>query len=140
MRIEELERALDRYGGDLGRWPVDLRAAAETLIAGDEDAARMAAAARQLDTLLLEAVEPMPVNSALIGRIVSGLGSDAHENAAIRPTPRFAVWVGVAMIAFLSSGYAAGLALPASSGEDTFADLMFGGEITASNSNGWSQL
>ena len=140
MKIEELERALDRYGGDFDRWPDDLRAAAETLIAGDEDAARMVAAARRLDTLLLEAVEPMPVNSALIGRIVSGLGSDAHESAAIRPTPRFAVWVGAAMIAFVSSGYVAGLALPASSGEDTFAGLMFGGDLTADDANGWSQL
>ena len=38
----------------------------------------------------------------------------------------FAAWAGAAMIAFLSAGYVAGVMLPASEGEDTFAGLMFG--------------
>lgn len=140
MKIEDLTQALDRYGGDVGRWPRELRTAAEALAANDERAARILAEGQQLDSLLLAAVKPAPLNSALIGRIVSGLDNGAHESATIRPTPRFAAWVGAAMIAFLSSGYAAGMALPASSGEDTFAGLMFGGDLIAEDTNGWSQL
>lgn len=142
MRIEDLEQAIDRHGGDLGRWPGDMRAAAEALISRDGKAARLVADARRLDTLLSEAMEPVPVDSALIGRIVSGLATTAHDSTAIRPTPRLAAWVGAAMIAFLSSGYAAGMALPTSDGEDTLAGLMFGGDLTADTDSAasWSQL
>ncbi len=140
MTIEELTHAIDRYGGDPGRWPAALRTAAEALIACDEDAARMVADARRLDAALAEAVAPLSVDAALIGRIVAGIGSRTHADPALRPTPRLAAWVGVAMIAFLSSGYAIGLALPTTDGEDTFAGLMFGGDLTADDTNGWSQL
>lgn len=140
MRIEELTQAIDRHGGDIGHWPADLRVGAEGLIARDEIAARLVADAGRLDATLAEAVTPVSVDAALIGRIISAIGSGTHADPALHPTPRLAAWVGAAMIAFLSSGYAVGLALPTSEGEDTFAGLMFGGDLTAEDTNGWSQL
>lgn len=126
MTLDELGKALDRYGGDLSRFPDALRAGAEALIAHDAKAAALLAQAARLDGLLADAVQPVPVDTALIGRIVAGIGDGVHREIAVRPTPRLAAWAGAAMLAFLSAGYAAGLMLPASQGEDTFAGLMFG--------------
>jgi hypothetical protein len=126
MRIDEFERALDRYGGDVAKWPDGPRAEAEALMASNADAAAHAARAARLDGLLSETVRPTPVDAALIGKIVAGLDNGARPGVMLHPTPRLAAWAGAAMIAFLSAGYAAGLMLPASQGEDTFAGLMFG--------------
>jgi len=126
MTLDEFGKALDRYGGDLTRWPDALRTDAEALTARDAGAAALVAQATRLDGLLAEAMQPMPVDAALIGRIVAGIDDRVHHEIALRPTPRLAAWAGVAMLAFLSVGYAAGLMLPASQGEDTFAGLMFG--------------
>ena len=131
MRIDEFEQALDRYGGDVAKWPDGPRADAEALMASDAEAAARAARAARLDGLLAEAVRPAPVDAALIGRIVAGLENGARHDVALRPTPRLAAWATAAMIAFLSAGYAAGLMLPTSQGEDTFAGLMFGGDWAA---------
>lgn len=126
MTMDELGKALDRYGGDLRLWPDVLRAEAEASAARDAEAAALLAEAARLDDLLAEAVQPMPVDAALIGRIVASAGDGVHREIALQPTPRLAAWAGVAMLAFLSAGYAAGLMVPASEGEDTFAGLMFG--------------
>jgi hypothetical protein len=141
MTIDELGKALDRYGGDLGRWPDALRGEAEALTARDATAASVLAQAARLDGLLADSVQPMPVDAALIGRIVAGIDDGVHREIALRPTPRLAAWAGVAMLAFLSAGYAAGLMLPASEGEDTFAGLMFGsGWTTESETTGAGSL
>ena len=126
MTMDEFGKALDRYGGDLARWPNALRGEAEALTARDVEAAALLAQSARLDDLLAEAMRPLPVDAALIGRIVAGIDDGVHHEIALRPTPRLAAWAGVAMLAFLSVGYAAGLMLPASQGEDTFAGLMFG--------------
>lgn len=130
MTMNELEQALDRYGGDLGRWPAALRDDAEALIARDAKAAELASRAARVDGLLGEAIRPMPVDAALLGRIIAGIDNGAGRAVALRPTPRLAAWAGAAVIAFLTAGYAVGIALPASQGEDTFAGLMFGSEWT----------
>ena len=131
MRIEHLQAALDRYGGDLARWPAAERAEAEALVASDAKAAALVAAARRLDGALAEAMRPMPVDAALIGRIVAGIGATGHHDVAVRPTRRLFAWAGAAMVAFLVTGYAVGLALPASQGEDAFAGLMFGNSTSS---------
>ena len=130
MRIEQLEEALDRYGGDLARFPASLRAEAETLIATDASAARIAAVAARLDGALYDAVRPIPMDAAIVGRIVASIGDGGSHDVVIRPTRRFAAIAGAAMVAFLATGYAVGLALPASQGEDAFAGLMFGNSAT----------
>jgi len=131
MMKEQLEEGLDRYGGDLTRWPAALRAEAEALTARDAGAARLVAAAARLDDTLAEAMRPMPVDAALIGRIVAHIGDGFHHDVAVRPTGRLVAWAGAAMVAFLVTGYAAGVALPASQGEDAFAGLMFGNSASS---------
>jgi hypothetical protein len=126
MSIDQLEQALDRYGGDFGRWPPATRLEAEALIARDPAAAKIAAHAARLDGILSDALKPLPVDAALLGRILAGIGN-GHPAAGMRLTPRLAAWACAAMIAFLSAGYLAGVLLPASEGEDALAGLMFGG-------------
>ena len=140
MRIEQLEQALDRYGGDLGLWPAGLRAEAETLAAGEPKAARLIAAAVKLDDTLTEAMQPMPLDAAMVGRIVSGISAAGYHDLAVRPTRRLIAWAGAATVAFLVTGYAVGIALPASQGEDTIAGLMFGNSGTTTDSDSGSVL
>jgi len=126
MTREQFEQALGRHGGDLAGWPAAARSQAEALIATDAVAARMLADARRLDGLLAEAVRPEPVDAAMLGRILAG-GPGAHgADAIVRPTGRLATWAGAAMLALLATGFAAGVALPASQGEDVLAGLVFG--------------
>lgn len=130
MNIQHLQEALDRYGGDLRRWPETMRSEAEAFAASDANAARLLAMAARLDDALAEAMRPMPVDAAMIGRIVSRLGNGKHHDFAVRPTRRLAAWAGAAMVALLVTGYAVGLAVPASEGEDAFAGLIFGNSST----------
>ncbi len=125
MNVEQLEETLSRYGSNLARWPADERAAAEVLIASDAGAAKIHADAVRLDALLGEAVQPVALNSAAIGQIMAGIESGRHE-LALRPTGRLFAWAGAAMTLFLVAGFAAGLAIPSSQGDDTLAGLMFG--------------
>jgi hypothetical protein len=129
MRIEQLEQGLDRYGGDLARWPAAMRAEAEALIASDKRAAKLAATAARVDSALAEAIRPMDVDTALIGRIVAETAGSralvAHD-VTVRPTGRLVAFAGAAMVAFLVTGYAVGVAIPASQGEDAIAGLVFG--------------
>ncbi len=138
MRIEELERTLDRYGGDMDRWPGELHEAANLLIAESGEAARLVEAAQRIDAILAETVRPVAVDAALMGRIASGM--HAHHEIALRPSGRLAAFVGAAMVAFLVTGYAVGLALPTSQGEDTIAGLMFGDSSSTSFSDSGSAL
>jgi hypothetical protein len=126
MTRDELAVAFDRYGGDIRRWPAAPASEAEALVARDPEAAKMAARAAELDGILVEAVKPLPIDAALLGRILGGL-DNGHPASGFRPTPLLAAWAGAAMIAFLSAGYLAGVLLPASEGEDTLAGLMFDG-------------
>lgn len=134
MTRDEFEGGLDRYGGDPGRWPQALRAEAEALIARDPAAAKLAAQAARLDSILANAMTPRPVDSAFVGRVLTGIGSGARHETVLRPTPRLAAWAGAAMITLLSAGYAAGAMLPASSGEDTLAGIMFGSSQSSDSS------
>jgi hypothetical protein len=135
MTLNELEAALDRYGGNLGRWPPALRADALTLVGADPEAAKLAERAARLDRILADAMTPAQVDAALVGRVLAGIGNGARHETVLRPTPRLAAWAGVAMIAFLSAGYVVGAMLPASTGEDTFAGLMFGSSYSSSDSS-----
>jgi hypothetical protein len=130
MRIEQLEQGLDRYGGDLARWPAAMRAEADSLIARDKRAAKLAATAARVESALAEAVQPMDVDSVLIGRIVAETAGSrklvAAHDVTLRPTGRLVAFAGAAMVAFLVTGYAVGLAIPASQGEDAIAGLVFG--------------
>ena len=128
--MNEFESALGRYGGNLDRWPAAERREAEALIARDADAARLHDDVLRLEALLARAVEPVPVDSAMMGRIVGGVGNGAHADRPVRLTRRLAAIAGAAMAASLVIGFVAGVALPQSDGEDTLAGLMFGASPT----------
>src|SRR5579862_4791064 len=113
MTIDEFEQGLDRYGGDLTRWPADLRARAEALIRANRTAAELARVAARLDRALAHAVEPLVLDAAFVGGIAAGLGSDQARDEVIRPTPRLVAWASMAAVMFLVTGYAIGSALPA---------------------------
>jgi hypothetical protein len=129
MTIDEFERGLDRYGGDLGRWPADLRPGANALVAENRTAAELARIAARLDQALAHAVEPLVLDAAFVGGIAATLGNSRSRDEVIRPTPRFVAWASMATVAFLVTGYAIGLALPPTTttqSDDAMASLIFG--------------
>ena len=136
MNHDQLQAALDRYGGDLDKWPAADRDSAKALAAADTAAERMLAAAARLDALMAEVARPAPVDAALIGRIVAGIGNGRHREVTVRPTARLMAWSGAAMALFLFAGFAIGLAVPADQGEDTLAGLMFGGSAIIAGEDG----
>ncbi len=127
MTMGDLQLSLDRYGSDFARWPTAERAQAEAIFAANPHAATLLATARRLDRARAATMKPMELDAAFVGRVVTHVGERAHHDVAVQPTPRFAAWVGVVAVAFLVTGFAAGLALPASQDDDAFASLMFGG-------------
>jgi hypothetical protein len=136
MNVEKLEETLSRFGSNLARWPADERAAAETLIASDAAAAKLHNDAARLDALLGEAMRPVAMNSAALGRIMAGIATNQHHEVALQPTRRLFAWAGAAMTLFLVAGFAAGLAIPSSQGDDTLAGLMFGSSTATTTDTG----
>ena len=136
MNMEQFEDMVSRHGADLARWPLAERAAAEALIATDNHAASLHAQAKRLDALIGEAARPVALDSAAIGRIMAGVGNGQHHDLTLQPTRRLMAWAGAAMAVFLVAGFAAGVALPASQGEDTLAGLMFGASSVATGDTG----
>jgi hypothetical protein len=129
MTMGELQIALDRYGSDLARWPAAERADAEAIFAQNPHAATLLATQRRLDAAITAIMTPMPVDAATVGRIVAHVGERAHHDVAVKATPRLFAWVGAAVVMFLVSGFAAGVALPTTTAQsdDSYASLMFGG-------------
>jgi hypothetical protein len=128
MNINDFESGLDRYGGDLSRWPQSLRADAEAFVAGNPAAAALARVAGRLERALASAVAPLALDAAFVGGIIGNVGH-AAGHGEVRPTRRLVAWAGAAMVAFLVTGYAIGLALPATTttqSDDAIASLLFG--------------
>lgn len=132
--MEQFEESLSRLGSDLARWPAAARTAAEALVATDSGAATLHRQAQRLDALLGEAVKPVPFDSAAMGRVMAGITSNRHHDLTLQPTRRLFAWASAAMVVFLVAGYAAGIAIPSSQGEDTLAGLMFGTSTSTSTS------
>jgi hypothetical protein len=122
----DLQTALDRYGSDFARWPSAERAEAEAMFASNPHAASLLATQRRIDRAISAAMQPMPVEAAFVGRIAAHIGERAHHDVPIRTTPRFYAWAGAAMVMFLVGGFAAGVALPTTQTDDSYASLMFG--------------
>jgi hypothetical protein len=135
MRLEIFEDGLDRYGGDLAKWPAELREEAETLVAGNAAAARLLAQSQRLDGLLMAATRPLTMDSAALGKILAVTGNGGHHPVVVRPTGRLIGWASAAMVVWLVAGFAAGLAVPQNSGEDAIAGLVFGSSDNATSSD-----
>ena len=127
MRREEFEAALERYGARIERWPEALRAPARDRMKTDPAAARALQALRAAEEDIARAVAPQEVDAALVGRVVASVtrGPDGAETT-VRPTPRLFAWAGAATAASLMLGFALGLSLPATDGEDAVAGIVFG--------------
>jgi hypothetical protein len=126
MTYEQFEATVSRYGGDLDAWPAAARAEAQALVATDPAAARLLAEAGRLDAALAALARPRPLDAAFVGGVLAGIRENRHRDVMVRPTRRLAAWSGVAMAAFLAIGFAIGLAMPRSDGDDALAGLMFG--------------
>ena len=136
MNLERFEETLSRLGGDLRRWPAPERTSAEALIAAEPRAAKLQAQAAELDVLLGAAVAPARMDAAAIGRIVAGIDQGEHHDLTLQPTRRLFAWTSAAMVALLVAGFAAGVAMPTSQGEDTLAGLMFGSSVSTTDDSG----
>lgn len=126
MTRNEFDTAIDRYGGDLSRWPPELARAAKTFADADAEAAAALRAAQRLDGLLAEVAEPTPADAALIGRIVAHQRANRRETE-LRPTRRLAAWASAAAALMLMTGFAAGAVVQPDDSSDTIAELMFSG-------------
>lgn len=127
MTRNDLATALDRYGGDLSRWPPELAREAEALVAGDAEAAAALSAAQRLDGLLAEVVAPEAADAAVSGRVVAGKRAGRDE-AELRPTRRLAAWASAVAALALMIGFAAGAVMPPDDSSDTIAALIFAGD------------
>ncbi len=137
MTYDEFEQALDRYGGNLERWPAAARAGARALADKDASAARLLAQAERLDALLAETARPVALDAASLGGIIAGIRTDRHREIAVKPTRRLAAWSGAAMAAFLAIGFVIGLAMPETQDDASLAGLVFGtGTTTVDTSSG----
>jgi len=128
MTRDEFDAGLDRYGGDLSRWPPALRQRAEALTAADSQAAAALTTAGRLDTLLAEVTASEATDAALIGRIVSRGRHTQHETV-LKPTRRLAAWAAAGVAATLAAGFIAGALVPADQSNDAIAGLMFSGTV-----------
>jgi hypothetical protein len=135
MRLDTFEHCLDRYGGDLAKWPAELRAEAEALVASDAAAARLLAQAQRLGNLLADAALPLPLDSATLGRIIAATSSGSYRDITVRPTGRLIGWASAAMMVWLVAGFAIGLVVPQNSGEDAIAGLVFGSSDNATGTD-----
>ena len=118
--LAALEQALEAYGPDRTRWPVDVRHALSRLIATSAEAQRLVAEAETFDNLidrapLLSAAD----NAALLERIVAAAAQQpiaVHAPAQVplaRTTPKFTGrqqhgWAAAALAASLVLGVMAG--------------------------------
>ncbi len=126
MTVDDFGDALDRFGADLTRWPADLRRHAEALVASNREAAARLADAGRLHGLLRASLEPEPVDAAQIGRILlAARGEALPGERGSRVGSRFYAWAGGGLAACLAAGFMIGQALPASSGEQEIAQLLF---------------
>jgi hypothetical protein len=126
MTREQFNAALDRFGGDLLRWPPQLREEAEALAAADPFAAGELGKAQRLERLLGEIAAPERADAALIGRIVSH-NRARHGETVLKPTRRLIGWTSAAMLATLAIGFVVGTAIPADQSDGTIAALLFSG-------------
>ena len=109
MDLAQFEHDLDRYGGDLDRWPAAARAAADALISTAPVAGMRLALMQRLEAAL-RADGRADVAPLVLGRLAATAGR--HKQA--RPTQRVAVraaWAATAAAA-LTFGLVVGDLLP----------------------------
>lgn len=123
---------LDRHGAVMGRWPADVRPAAEALLATDPAAARLFEETRRLERLVAAATEAPPLDAAFVGRVLGRIdGHVAARETAFHFTRRLAFASVTALTLCLVAGVAVGLVapvLPAENGTDIAVFVLGGAE------------
>lgn len=101
MTHERFQALADAFGGDVSRWPAEVREAAAVLMATEPElAGRTLVAAQALDAAL-DACRQSPASSALVARVLA---------AAPRPARRRRFWLSPAALgAGLAAAAAAGV-------------------------------
>jgi len=102
LTLSQLDDLLDRFGGDMARWPDGAEAAVQPLLAESAQARKSLAAAQRLDASLAQAMVPEELSSAQIGAMISGLSRRRAASAPVlyflRPQMAFAAAFGVAVM------------------------------------------
>lgn len=110
---------LDRYGAAKGRWPADVRAAADALIAAEPAAASLYEEMERLDHLVVAATTAPPLDAAFVGRVMGRIDGDVGaRETAFRFTRRLAFASATALTLCLVAGVAVGLVAPVMPVED----------------------
>jgi hypothetical protein len=124
MGLDRFRELLDAYGGEPARWPANERAAAEALMAGNTEAARLRIRAAALDALLDKAADPASVIDA--DRLIASITAEPQRTAEIvtlRPARRASpatFWLKVASLAAAAMiGFLVGVTQLANFGDPT---------------------
>ena len=119
LGFEAFRDLLDRHGAVTGRWPADVRPAAEALMATDPGAARLFEETRRLERLVAEATAVPAVDAAFVGRVMGRIeGHVGTRETAFRFTRRLAFASATALTFCLVAGVAVGLVAPVLPAED----------------------
>ncbi len=110
---------LDRHGAVKGRWPADVRADAEALLAADPAARHLFEETHRLERLVSAATAAPPLDAAFVGRVMGRIdGEVAARETAFRFTRRLAFASATALTFCLVAGVAVGLVAPVVPAED----------------------
>lgn len=125
MTLDRLTALADAWGGDLRRWPVADRAAAERLLVTDPGARAVLDAATAFDTLLSTSPQPR-ATAALRDQVIT-----AAARAGLKPRPARRFWLdrlvlasGAGWAAAACAGVIAGLSLTTHMTADVQADAV----------------
>jgi len=105
MGMDRLRELLEAYGAEPGRWPAQERAAAQTLLAENEEARRLRKQAASVDGLLDRAtpIAPPIIDAELLVASVTATPQKTAEIVPLRPAARRSsggsFWLKVASLA-----------------------------------------
>ena len=105
MGMDRLRELLEAYGAEPGRWPAQERAAAQTLLAENEEARRLRKQAASVDGLLDRAtpIAPPIIDAELLVASVTATPQKTAEIVPLRPAARHSsggsFWLKVASLA-----------------------------------------
>jgi anti-sigma factor RsiW len=106
MNLAAFEDHLDRHGGDLARWPADLRETAAAFLAATPRAAAMHRAMTEVEATL----KSMRVASSERGAAVAAVAMRQRQVAPQRGVARAAGWSAAAAVALFLGCMLGGLA------------------------------
>lgn len=112
MDMARFGEIVEAYGADPGRWPPDERAAAESLLAGSDEARQLNADAAALDTLMNLSSAPTP-SPELTAQVLAAAGRRRWRDELVALWPFETIWrpaSGFAMAAAV--GIVLGAAIP----------------------------